>query len=113
MTESTEQNSHQSEVEKSVYSLSAKDGKLTVGLDLNRDGQNCFSVTLDLSEALKDLVENLRDGKHVFTKVSHEFKGSALSVGLYLDNVQEQCVSIEVNLLEAFQEGSALLGRKL
>lgn len=92
-----------SEEKKKAFSFGMKDGKLSFGIDPNKDGENVVSGKLYLSEAF---AEAFMKGKKVegAKVVDVSFKNAKLTLVLDTDQDGEKLLELEIDLAEAFDE---------
>lgn len=88
-----------------------KDNKFTLGVDTNEDGENSIQLSVNLSEALQEIIsrgEKLEGAK----LVEFEFGLGGMKLKLDTDQDGEELLELEIKFAEIVEEGTALFMKK-
>ena len=88
-------------------SVKADGGKISVGVDLNQDGQDSVKVSVSLSEALDEILKRSDDTKG--TKIAYKMSGSVLKITLDTDQDGQNVAEVDIDLLQCLTEGRKLI----
>lgn len=90
-------------IEQKIVEIGMVDGKVSMKVDPNKDGQEVLKLTLDPSEAVQEAFKRQGEVKGV-KLVSFKLKGSKLILKLDTDKDGESVLDLEIDFMEAIDE---------
>lgn len=98
-------------MEGKVLNVNVEDGKLVLGVDPNKDGQEVVRLRLNLSESVQEAFSR---GEAVEGAKVVDFKLSSSGIHLKLDTDKdgEELLELELDFMEAADEVGDLISKK-